>query len=608
MSTQSIRPSQFITTYGPGAIIEGKNGPRLIPRADIGLFSDRTINVEDFEISDSRMSEGILKKARVFRLPSNAELGRNEQVPIYRTRPFPNWNLCVNSSKHPGGEMNDEYILYHSSQSGCPYCKEKFSKNQQAVRFIAACPEGHLDDFDWYYFIHNSKNHCNNRKWFRWSGGGSSLSNIILTCPDCGLKSKSLEQAYKSTMPCHGIFQEREKLNEMQIKWSKCDAGARIIQRQASNLRITNTVSLFTIPPRDKVLHRLLDSQLIRSHIMTEEFNNKGELETKLRKLEEKNFIKRDTVNNILACTWDEISHAINDLKQPTAKTYQELINEELAELIKSSKDGAPPIRKPRPSTEVLFEVNKNNVKTFKDAKDRTLVATPISKLTEIAVQLSYRREIREEYSNEKPATSVDVSFIDEGGQKWYPGMELHGEGIFISTVDGMLTGLNGKKANEWNKAYPSSSHYDSVLFRDENHRVELNPLFVYLHTLSHSIIRSLSVDSGYSSSALRERVYLNFHEKKPIGGILIYATQPGGDGTSGGLISLVDSFQHVYDSAIHSLQFCSNDPLCLEDSSVANAKRVNGSSCYGCTLVSETSCEHRNMWLDRGIILEDLP
>jgi hypothetical protein len=63
MSTQSIRPSQFITTYGPGAIIEGKNGPRLIPRADIGLFSDRTINVEDFEISDSRMSEGILKKA-----------------------------------------------------------------------------------------------------------------------------------------------------------------------------------------------------------------------------------------------------------------------------------------------------------------------------------------------------------------------------------------------------------------------------------------------------------------------------------------------------------------------------------------------------------------
>ena len=202
----------------------------------------------------------------------------------------------------------------------------------------------------------------------------------------------------------------------------------------------------------------------------------------------------------------------------------------------------------------------------------------------------------------------MDVSFIEANGEKWYPGMELHGEGIFISTVDGLLPKLNGKRAEEWYKAYSLQYNYDSTLFRYGNQKVEVHPLFVYLHTLSHSIIRSLSIDSGYSSSAIHERIYLDTKGKKPRGGVIIYATQPGSDGTSGGLISQVDSFQHIYDSAIDSLQSCSNDPLCIQDQFGADGTRVNGSSCYGCTLISETACTHRNLWLDRGLILENIP
>jgi hypothetical protein len=609
MSTQSIRPSQFITTYGPGAIIEGKNGPRLIPAPDKGLFSDPTIMVEDYVISDSRLSEGILSGARVFRLPSNAELGKKEDIPIYRTKIFPKWNLCVNSNRHKNeGDDDDKYILYHYSQHKCPVCNEGFSKNQQAVRFIAACPEGHLDDFDWHYFIHDGKKQCNNHAWFIWSGGGSSLSNIFLTCSVCGSRSKSLEQAYRGTWPCHGRFPERENLNEEDSTWKHCNARARIIQRQASNLRVPDIVSLFTIPPRDTALHRMLDNQLLRSHIMTEKFSDKDAFEKRLRALEKGRFIKIDTVNAILSCNWDEICQAISDLEKPAASTYLDLINEELNELLKASRDGAPPIYRPKPSTSILFEVDRNKVKHFKDANGSTLIATPVSKLSEIAVQLSYRREIRRENSDKGPAKSVDVSFSTDRGEQWYPGMELYGEGIFISTVDGSLPALNGNRAEEWTRAYSLPANYDSALFRDEKHRVELHPLFVHLHTLSHAIIRSLSVDSGYSSSSLRERVYLNIDGKNPRGGFLVYATQPGSDGTSGGLISLVDSFQHVYDSAIDSLRSCSNDPLCIEDHFSADGTRFNGSSCYGCTLISETSCEHRNMWLDRGLILENLP
>ena len=111
LSAQSIRPSQFIITYGPGSIIEGRNGPRLIPRPDKGLFINPILKVEELEISDSRMSEGILEGARVFRLPSNAELGKDDDTFLYRTKIFPEWNLCVNSNHHDGQGKDDIYIL-----------------------------------------------------------------------------------------------------------------------------------------------------------------------------------------------------------------------------------------------------------------------------------------------------------------------------------------------------------------------------------------------------------------------------------------------------------------------------------------------------------------
>ena len=101
--TQNIRASQFITTFGPGAILEGPYGPRIIPRPDIGLFLPGVgLSPERFEISDQRMSEGILNGARIFRLPSNAELQKPENYYIYRTKPFPEWKLCHNFSGHNG--------------------------------------------------------------------------------------------------------------------------------------------------------------------------------------------------------------------------------------------------------------------------------------------------------------------------------------------------------------------------------------------------------------------------------------------------------------------------------------------------------------------------
>ena len=612
MSAQSIRPSQFITTYGPGAIIEGRNGPRLIPLPDIGLFNNPFLEVEEFEISDSRLTKGILgEKSKVFRLPSNAELDKNEDVPVYRTKSFPGWNLCINSNHHTNGGAENVYILYKSSLKKCPVCGEGSGLNQQAVRFVLACPRGHLDDFDWYYFVHNLDESCRNNDWFEWVEKGSSLNDIYLRCPVCGKESKSLEKAYKATWPCHGRYPEREGLENSKEyeKRRGCGSRAKIIQRQASYLRIPEIISLFAIPPRDTALHRMLDNDAVKSRIVMYEFSNMNEFESSLRNLEEFKLITREMVNSILSYDWEEIKQAIADIKRSISSfpsTYQKLIDEELRELLRASKHGSPPEPRKKTASALLFEVNRNKIRRFTDSQGKTLIVTPISTLLETIVQMSYRREIRVgDSQGNNSVKPVPVSF-ERKGYNWYPGIELKGEGIFISTPNGYLPEPHGHRAGEWYRAYESPDKYNSAFFRDESHRIELHPLFVYLHTLSHSVIRSVSMVSGYSSTALRERVYLNVDAETPRGGFLIYATQPGNDGTSGGLISLADSFDKIYHSAINSLKHCSNDPLCIEDRFSANGNKTSGSSCYGCTLISETSCEHRNMWLDRGLVLDN--
>jgi len=119
-----------------------------------------------------------------------------------------------------------------------------------------------------------------------------------------------------------------------------------------------------------------------------------------------------------------------------------------------------------------------------------------------------------------------------------------------------------------------------------------LHPVFVWWHTLAHRLINALSVDSGYSSAAIRERIYLKHTERRSTGGILLYTAQSGGDGTLGGLIATVPHFERGLQSALRDIHICSNHPLC--SGNLFSPGKYNGVACYACELVSETSCEYR--------------
>lgn len=590
---QSVRRSQFITTYGPGAILEGAEGPRVIPSLDgSGVFAN--LQVTDFEVTDQRLSLALLNGSGILRLPSNAEVGQPENRYIYRTHRFPSWSLCVRGHA----------VLYRKTTSdnrACPRCalhsghSEAWQEaSRDAVRFVRACAAGHLDDVNWPGLIRHATPGCS-PGYLLWVGGGGALRHVNIVCPVCR-ESMNLGLAYARDWPCSGRFPE------LGGQWTSCSESSRIIQRGAANLRISEIRSALTIPPRSTALHRLLELAIVRTIISIARPATKQELLDALSGPVGVGTLHQRVVNEIGNWPERDILTAIdNILSGSSASSDHELRLEEFSALRIAAASGAPASQSTTPGAPPQFEVILQDVRTLPLPSGQTLRVTPVNRLRVVMAQTGYRR-----LDPESPV--VDIAYYD-GQNTWYPGVELFGEGIFIdlAPVDGTDapdTVLNGQEAAEWfsewiNLSTPGQRGTTTA-------PPDLHPAFVWWHTLSHRLMNGMAIDSGYSSAAIRERVFVEIDELSgdARGGVLLYTAQPGGDGTLGGLIALVPRFERIVEVAVREIDACSNDPLCGDET--FGPGKYNGAACYSCALVSETSCEHRNMRLDRNLLIQD--
>lgn len=125
------------------------------------------------------------------------------------------------------------------------------------------------------------------------------------------------------------------------------------------------------------------------------------------------------------------------------------------------------------------------------------------------------------------------------------------------------------------------------------------------LHTFSHLLIRQISLECGYNSASLRERVYASEPgSHHPMAGILIYTAAADSDGTLGGLVDLAkqESMENIIRNALIQASVCSSDPFCSEH--LPEDTALHAAACHACTFVSETSCEFGNRFLDRALIV----
>jgi energy-converting hydrogenase Eha subunit F len=200
-----------------------------------------------------------------------------------------------------------------------------------------------------------------------------------------------------------------------------------------------------------------------------------------------------------------------------------------------------------------------------------------------------------------------DVSRADLAEDpSWFPAVENRGEGIFLQ--------LNSDEVSEWSQREAVRGRLTALqqghamwAKERESKREFPGGAFVLLHTFSHLFIQSLSMRCGYPISSIRERIYVDTDNARY--GVLFYTSSTDASGTLGGL---VQQARYVEDHLRYALQLgslCSNDPICAHHSPNDNLEQryLHGAACHGCTLISETSCEYHNDYLDRALVVPTL-
>jgi len=116
-------------------------------------------------------------------------------------------------------------------------------------------------------------------------------------------------------------------------------------------------------------------------------------------------------------------------------------------------------------------------------------------------------------------------------------------------------------------------------------------------------LITAVSLECGYPASSIRERIYTI----PEVGyGVLLYTGTSDAEGTLGGLIEVGRRIHEHVRKALEMGELCSNDPVCAqhEPANLHERRFLHGAACHGCLLISETSCEHHNEFLDRALVV----
>jgi len=598
-----VRPSQLLWTYGPGALIdlpslsvvtmgtdqwERDNCPRIQePRLLAAVSRALGHNVTSLH------SPPFQKNNYVNPWSPAATIG----VPV---RPFPRWMRCVKCgllSQFDDGAFVIKENRYrpertHFVHQGCRGSKGNLDPaDTPAVpaRFLVACRKGHLDDFPWHFFVHGGKSSCGGTLRFFENAASLQTENLWVKCDDCG-ESRSIVGAFgdagKKNLPgCRGRHPHLDHFDD------KCDEEARAVLLGSTNCWFPVTLSALDIPQSEKRLSRLVRDNW--GHL--KRITSDAEATAAVGKLHDAGIlpdaIKKHSTANIFEAI--EI-HRANPRQEVKSK---EDIKDPEWEVLTSTE---PPSDYPH-----FLSKEAGVPEHFKKQIDRMLL---LERLREVNALLGFTRLEAIEESSE-PDNRPKRASISRTKPDWVLANQVYGEGIFIKFKEAEL--------RAWEQRI-GVKRVDDLL--QEGHRGwrnsrKLDPdegypgiRFAMLHTLSHLLIRELALECGYSAASIRERIYAKASESRPQAGILIYTAAADSDGTLGGLVDLgnPENFQRLLEQSLNRSKICSSDPLCSEHDP-GKDRSLHAAACHACSLVSETSCEKANRFLDRSLLVKTI-
>lgn len=552
-----LRPNQLITTYGPGAIMDALNDSVTVLDIDYWKKTGKTIY-------DARLASYL--GVHFFRMPNTSEF---DDIPVIS---FPYYHICSSSRCNALFDIRDNFDRdKYIKEKGpkCPYC----GWDSYPARFITACEDGHMDDFPWSWWVHRGSSNCKGHLKLYSTGRTSSLAEMIVEC-SCGAKrtmSGAMQRENLEGLACSGHHPHRPS-----IKNKKCKQQAMPSQRGASNVYFPVIRSAISIPPWINPLNDLIDHYYKQIVDYRNDFGEMG-----VDKIYNNYFKDK--------CTREEFDEAVRR-RDEKIKEFTEIKEMEYA-AITNHKDLAY-------QTDVkFFKAEEVEVPEYLDKYFSRVIK--VHRLREVMVLLGFMRIDAPEPEVDEPNHIVKLS-KGKDNDSWLPGVEINGEGIFIEFSKEAVS--NWKSKVEVKTLSDKYARYYEEFCKEKGWTMykKRDAEYVLLHTFSHLLIKEMAMQSGYSSSAIKERIY----SSENMCGLLIYTGSSDKEGSLGGLVELgeMDKFLFLLREALQNALTCTTDPECFMKHPTKD--RINGAVCHSCAMISETACENGNRLLDRTLVV----
>lgn len=594
----SIRRDSLISPWGVGAIVPFPHDESLMV-SGLDFWFDEEHNYEDFLIVDERLSKRLGGKQFVMP-PDYREFSQDSQhaemkIPAVR---FPLWHycpVCGNMEKiGASGERQRCSGEIRKANGKETYCSKHKGKTKSLPilvpeRFIAVCKKGHIEDFPIMEWVHkkSDKPITSSCRLVRSTGGSSaSLSGIRYTCA-CGA-SATMSGAFgwgaldKIGYKCTG---NRPWLGSNRKE--ECGEQLLVLQRGASNVWFADVISSVYIPWLPKYKNQNTKECVERGVKKFASARTDGKIdEDTIRKYILKNQLLEEDIDAEEA--FKEILATLrNTQKSDTPQSEDEYRKQEFDVLTST-------VGKPK---DELYCINYSSAKY--DGLKFLVSISLVHKLRETRVFHGFKRI--------SPDDSTFSAVISVRELPWLPAVKNSGEGIMFE--------FDRKRLEEWVK---QDKIINRVKIIEQNLKntgrltnERINPIYILLHTFAHCLITALSCESGYSNASIRERIYCSKYidENAPqMAGVLIYTASGDAEGSLGGLVrqGLPGRIENVIKRAISEAKWCAADPVCIQ-STGQGQYGCNLAACHNCALLPETSCENKNMLLDRGLLIGTL-
>lgn len=640
----SARPTTLLYTYGPGAVI------------DLPHFTIMPTGLDDWEriwrrrdaapatIHAPRLLEAVqimlghqVSELRRFPWqPPRPGIRRDGDDLGVPARVFPQWLRCtgcdllaplsrfVNGYKNDHPFRPDQAIFEHidcpgrsargNGPRGSKNANRRKGKRRSPcvpARYLIVCPNGHLDEFPYDWWVHEGTqcpkaSHPELSMTDTTQGGATA----VISCRACGARRGMAqaqgEEGRKRLPRCRG---RHPHLGTFEAEG--CEAEPRVMLVGASNLWFAATQSIIDMPRFDPAE------------------------------------VKRDRVATLGRALGDDRELVGNDLnfvrlllKRGGAEAAELLAldDRELAELLRlldlpevdeedqrKSRENWDPVDLLVPEWNYLLREPPGDrhedpasglvvsPRSLGDVPENVSRVLAVDRLRKVNAVLGFTRV--DDFDRVDDSEARLVSLVRSGRPAWVPATEDRGEGIFIQLDEDAVARWEAKVLASPVWAHHRSAHRRNFERRFSETAKQVDPddrlappRYWLVHTLAHGLIRQMAMSSGYGAASISERLYAwpANEQRKAAAGMLLTTTASDSDGTLGGLVSLSEPnrLAEIVSRTLRAMTRCSSDPVCARRIPQDPEDFLHGAACHCCAMVSETSCERANRFLDRRFVV----